>query len=380
MIIEILDKELNTCLFVPSDLQNYSFKKSLIETGEFTLSLPADYFDIASDWHLVNFSLEHTGKSVFLGIIEKYHIKKDEPRSPAIYEITGVDFIGILNDKIIYINPSQPIDKQDTDKLTIQKTSYENAIKDLVKQNSSKDVPLTKRASALTNLISVVSTENRGREIEITDIELGKKLLELLREQFTDDTYYFDIVFNDERKIVFDVFEKKDISEYTILSTDYNNIRSLDFEQTDTDTNTTVLIGSFDEQDDKTTQVGGKEYTDANIVNLIGREKEIYASVNVDENTTFDDLANTQIENEKTTSVFINNTLTIEPTNTYYKCFIDYNVGDIVKVKINDEIITKSFISAVEYKVDNQGTEIACSIGVNIDKNTKTLKQIIKRL
>jgi hypothetical protein len=371
MRIEIRDKNLSLMSILQTHKTEITFKKSIAEVGDFQLVTTADIFDILKNFNFI--IIYEYGKTIFTGLVETININNTAPNSPVHYTVSGIDIIGILQDKLIYPNPLVPFINQTTNQLNIINKSLETAIKDIVKYNSSIDIPVINRRTQITNTIMVSDSNNMGRTVNYKS-EAYAPILDFLRENLKDSDYYWDIQYlQNYNKNIFNVFQKQNKTKNIILSTDYNNITSLELEQSDMDTITTINIGEYDAQ--TFTKINAKENDNNELKNQIGRRIETYQSVSHSDEQTFNQLADEQIETLKSENGKINTTITLEPANNTFILFKDYAIGDIVKVK-SDKFIVDTEITGYEINVSKGGINIAISCGIKYDAFVKELKKL----
>jgi hypothetical protein len=373
MRIEIRDKNLSLIQILPIDKCELNFKKSILETGNFELTTTSDVFEQLKDW---NFLIVYGySKSIFTGLVETIKINNSAPNSATQYRISGIDIVGVLNDKVIYPNAQQSFIDNTTNQLNITNKSLETAIKDIVKYNSSENIPIQNRKTQITNTIKVLDSFNNGRTVNYNG-EAYTPILDFLREHLKDNNYFWDINFSIlDNKNIFDVYPKIDKTNKIILSTDYNNIISLELEQSDSDTITSVLIGEYDGE--TFAKIGAKENDNETLKNQIGRRIEQYNSVSHSDTQTFDQLADEQIANEISENGNINTAIVLEPANNTFLLFKDYFLGDIVKIK-SEKFITTAEITGYEINVSKSGINTAISCGIKYDTFVKEIKKLKK--
>lgn len=269
--------------------------------------------------------------------------------------VSGVDDNIFLFDQYAYGDPLHAADSQTKEKDT-RTGSAEKILKDFVDYNIGPNSLSYRRVPTL-----IIET-NLDRGPVLTKSTRFKKLGQVLYEVASVAELGFKIV-QENDNLVFKVYEPTDLSNDIVWTVENNNINESVF-QYNAPTVTHAIVGGAGKGVDRLI------YVDTNTASLAakaawGRRIEVFVDSKESDTTAELKQAGDEALAE---GVFTSNT-EVTPTDATLGFMSDWNLGDFIKVQVNEDIQITAIIDGVALVLNEDGITIKASINKSTRKD-----------
>jgi hypothetical protein len=285
-----------------------------------------------------------------------YEYSAEEPAG--LLNILGTDDNQYLADALAYPDPAYNAENQTKDKDT-RTGSAESVLKDFVKYNIGPSAITARKISNLT-----IET-NLDRGPILTKSTRWKNLGLVCYEVASVAELGFKIAQVGDN-IQFQVYEPVDRSEDIVWSIENNNLNKTDFEF-NAPVVTHAIVGGEGKGVDRVMKI----YSPTKAVaesNAWGRRIEVF--VDSKESETTGEL--NQAGAEAIEGGLVTTNTEVSPADASRTYMTDWNLGDIVKVSVNEDIELTAIIDSVGILVNNEGLTIKASINKSNRSNALT--------